>query len=107
MVGNKKTRLQIANDLEVAALFRSISRLYQIEPASVHRVSDVLIILQAFLGEQESKEFSLWLWELLRCVETKQPFVDRPILHDQSERRTRSAEPAPPHSSGAPRYQIP
>jgi hypothetical protein len=38
---------------------------------------------QAFLGDRESKEFSLWLWELLKCVETKRPFVDRPSLHDQ------------------------
>ena len=46
MVGNKKTRVQIANDLE------------------------------AFLGEDESKEFSLWLWELLKSVEGKRPFVE-------------------------------
>ncbi len=44
MVGNKKTRLQIANDLEVAALFlfrRPIAR-YMIEAANKHRFSDAL-----------------------------------------------------------------
>ena len=68
-------------------------------PALVLQYSDVLFIIQAFLGDQESKEFSLWLWELLRCVEAKQPFVERPahnqsgLRHAQSAQRANQPEP--------------